>query len=72
MGLTDILGHDERVTSDKKIICIPYEGHKGGNRGYCSHFSVIFETAGRFLIVFWGIDIAKKGGGQIYRATTEK
>ena len=52
MGLTDLSHHDGKVTSDKKMIYIHYEGYKGGNRDYCSHFSVTFETTGKFLIVF--------------------
>ena len=52
MRLTDLLGHDKKITSDKKIIFIRYEGYKGRNRDYCSHFSVTFETTGKLLIVF--------------------
>ena len=28
------------------------KGYKGGNRDYCSHFSVTFKTAGKILIIF--------------------
>ena len=56
--MTDLPGHDGKVTSDKKIISISNQGYKGGNRDYCSHFLVTFETTGKFLIVFirliWG------------------
>ena len=46
----DLPGHDRKVTSDKKTISILYEGYKGGNRDYGSHFSVTFETTGKFLM----------------------
>ena len=61
MGLTDLPGHDGKMTSDNKIISIPYEGYKGGNRDYCSHFPVTFKTKGKFLIFFYKIDIGKSG-----------
>ena len=44
-------GHDGKVISDKKIICISHQCYNGGNRDYCSHFFVRFETTGKFLIV---------------------
>ena len=50
--MTYLPGHDEKVTSDKKIIFIPCEGYKDENRDYCSHFSVRFETTCQFLIVY--------------------
>ena len=40
------------MTSGKKIIVIPYEGYKCGNRDHCRHFSVTCETKAKFLIVF--------------------
>ena len=52
MGLTDLPGNDGKVMSDRKIISIRYERYESGNRDYCSHISVTFETAGKFLIVF--------------------
>ena len=58
MGLTDFLGHDWKVTSDKKIF-IPYDGYNGGNRDYCSHFLVKFETTGKSLIVFVRLILGK-------------
>ena len=58
--LTDLPGHDRKVTSDRKMIFIPYDSFKGGNRDYCSHFSVIFETTGKFLIVFVRLILGKK------------
>ena len=33
---------------DKKTIFISDQRYKGGNRDYCSHFSVIFETTSKF------------------------
>ena len=61
MGLTDLTGHDGKVTSDKKTIFFVYEGYKSGNRDYCSHFSVTFETRGKFLIVFVRLILEKVG-----------
>ena len=71
LGLTDLPGHDGKVTSDTEMNFISHQRRNGGNRDYCSHFLVTFETTGRFLIVFCKIDIGKKVGGQSYRATTE-
>ena len=61
MGFTDLSGHDGKMTSDKKIISISYECYKGGNRDYCSHFSVTFVTTGIFLIVFVRLILRKLG-----------
>ena len=61
MGLTDLTGHDGKVTSDKKMISISYEGYKGGERDCGSHFSVTFETTGEFLIVFVRFILEKVG-----------
>ena len=47
-GLT---GPYRKVTSDKKTIFSPYQRYKGGNRIFCSHFSVIFEITSKFLII---------------------
>ena len=71
LGLTDLPGHDGKVTSDMEMIFISNQKHNGGNRDYCSHFSVTFETTGRFLIAFCKVDIGKKVVGQSYRATAE-
>ena len=70
MGLTDLSHHDGKVTSDKKMISIPYEGYKGGNRDYCSHFSVTFETTGKFLIVFVRL-ILRKVGVDVFTGESE-
>ena len=61
MGLTDFLGHDWKVTSDKKTVFIPYDSCNGGNRDYCSHFLVKFETTGKSLIVFVRLILVKVG-----------
>ena len=61
MGLTDLPSHDEKVTSDKKIISISHQVFKGGNRDYWSHFSVTFETAGKFLIAFVRLILGEVG-----------
>ena len=50
LWLMDLPGHNGKVTSDKKTISILYEGYKSGNRDYGSHFSVTFETTGKFLM----------------------
>ena len=59
MGLKDLPGHEGKVTSDKKMISISHKGYKGGNRDYCSHFLVTFETTGKFLIVFVRLILGK-------------
>ena len=59
--MTYLLGHDGKVASDKKMISISYQGYKGGNKDYCSHFFVIFETAHKFLIVFVRLILGKVG-----------
>ena len=59
--MTYIPGHDEKVTSDKKLIFISHQGYTGGNRDYCSHFFVTFETTGKFLIVFVTLILRKVG-----------
>ena len=61
LGLTDLPSHDEKVTLDKKIISISHQVYKGGNRDYWSHFSVTFETAGKFLIVFVRLILGEVG-----------
>ena len=49
------------MTSNKKVISISHQGYKGGNRDYCSHFSVTFETTGKFLIVSVRLILGKMG-----------
>ena len=56
------MGNDGKMMSDKKVISISHQGYNDKNRDYCSHFSVIFETTGKFLIVFCKTDIGKSGG----------
>ena len=48
------------------MISISHQGYKRGNRDYCSHFSVTFETTGKFLIVFVRLIMGKK---EVYRFT---
>ena len=38
-----------------KMICKLYERYKDENRDHCGRFSVIFETASKFLIFFDGV-----------------
>ena len=59
--MTDLPGHDGKVISDKKNISISHQGYKGGSRVYCTHFSVTFETTGKFLIVFVRLILGKVG-----------
>ena len=53
--------HDGKVSSDKKMISISHQGYKGGNRDYCSHFSVTFETTRKFVNVFVRLLLGKVG-----------
>ena len=48
----DLPGHDGKVTPDMKMICKSYQRYKGENTDYC-HFSVIFETAKKFLFIYF-------------------
>ena len=57
--MTNLLGDDGKVTSDKKIIYNSHKRYEGANRDYCSHFSVIFEITCKFLIVFIRIILGK-------------
>ena len=57
----DLPGHNRKVTSDKKIICTPHEGYKGGNKDYCSHFSVTFEATAKFLVFLVRLILVKVG-----------
>ena len=43
------------------MISISHQVYKGGNRGYCSHFSVTFETTGKCLIVFVRLILGEVG-----------
>ena len=59
--MTDLHGHDGKVTSYKKMIFISHQRHNGGNRDYCSYFSVIFKTTGKLVIVFVRLILGKAG-----------
>ena len=61
LALMYLPGHDGEVTSDQKIICNSYQRYKGRNREYCTHFSMIFETSIKFLIVFERLILGKVG-----------
>ena len=61
LGLTNLPGHDWRVTSDKEIICKSYQSHKIENIDHCSPFLVIFVTTKKFLIVFVRLVLGKEG-----------
>ena len=43
------------------MIFISHQRYKGGNRDYCSNFSVIFETTSKFPIVFARLILGKVG-----------
>ena len=43
------------------MIFISHQRDKGGNRDYYNHFSVNFETTGKFLIVFVRLVLGKAG-----------
>ena len=51
-GLTDLLVHNKKVTSDKKTLFISDQRNMGGNRDYCSYLSVIFEAMNKSPIFF--------------------
>ena len=40
------------MTLDEKTLFISDQRNMGGNRDYCSHFSVIFEAVNKFPIFF--------------------
>ena len=69
--MTDILDHDGKVTSDKKVICNLYRRYKDGNRDYCSHVLVIFETISGDLIVFVRFLLGKVGLDRVIRPRRE-
>ena len=52
LGLIDLPSHNGKVTSDKKGIFIYHQRNKGGNRDYCSHFSLNFKKTSKFPIAF--------------------
>ena len=41
------------------MISISNQGYNGGNRDYCSHFLLTFETTVKFLIVFVKLILGK-------------
>ena len=44
-----------------KIIFISHQSYMDGNRNYCSHFSLTFETTGKLLIDFVKLILGKMG-----------
>ena len=69
LTLTDLPDHVGKVTSDKKMIFVSHQKHKRRIRDYFGHFSVIFKTLSKFLIVFVRL-ILGKVVWRIYSATT--
>ena len=59
MGLTDLLGHDGKVRSDKKGIIISHWSFKSVNKDYWSQFLATFETTVKFPIVFVRLILGK-------------
>ena len=67
--MTDLLGHDVKVTSDKTMIFISDQRFKYGNRDYLNGIqiqfqngnSVTFEAIGNFLVVFVRLILGKVG-----------
>ena len=67
--MTDLLGHDGKVTSDKTMIFISDQRFKYGNRDYLNGIqiqfqngnSVTFEAIGNFLVVFVRLILGKVG-----------
>ena len=59
LGLSNLQGHEGKVTPDKKIISLPR--YQGGNKDYCSNFSVTLETTSKFPIVFVWLILGKVG-----------
>ena len=57
----DLMGHDEKVTSDKKLIYISHQRYKGGNGNYIRHFLVTFKTTCTLVIVFVRLILGNKG-----------
>ena len=51
------------------MICKSSQRYKGKNRDYCSHFSVIFETTRKFLIVFVRLIL---GQSEVYGVTGQR
>ena len=61
VGVDGFTGPQRESEVRQKIISISHQVYKGGNRGYWSHFSVTFETAGKFLIVFVRLILGEVG-----------
>ena len=67
--MTDLLGHDVKVTSDKTMIFMSDQRSKYGNRDYLNGIqiqfqngnSVTFEAIGNFLVVFVRLILGKVG-----------
>ena len=71
LGLTNLPGHDGKVTSDKKIIFISLQRYKVGNRDFWSYFLVTFEATSKFLIVFVRLILERKWVDVVIRLQRE-
>ena len=67
MELTDLPGHEGKITSDKKMIFISHQRYKVGNRDYCG----IFETASKCLNCFVRLILRKVGADGFPRPQPE-
>ena len=61
VGVDVFTGPRQESEVRQKIISTSHQGYKGGIRDFCSHFSVTFETTGKFLIVYVRLILRKVG-----------
>ena len=60
-GVNVFIGPRRESDVRQKIISVSHQGDKGANRNYCCHFSVTFETTGKFSIVIVRLILGKVG-----------
>ena len=58
-GLTDLPDHDDKGTSDNKMILNSYQRYQDANIISCSHFLVIIEATSKYVIVFVRLILGK-------------
>ena len=71
LRVTDLSGHNGKVTSYKKKFFLCHQRYKEGYRDYFSHFSVTLETPRKFLIVFVRLILGKEGVDGVTRSRRE-
>lgn len=59
LGLTNLPSRYGKEALDKEMTCNSYWSYQGGHRVFGSHFSVIFETPSKFVIVFVRLILGK-------------